>query len=61
MYYKCKIYPSSAIVYVREENLDVIVSYFTSVKDSLLIIDYLTDDEVNVETHNCFVELKCMR
>lgn len=61
MYYKITVYPTASPIYVKEEDLDVIVSYFTSHKDNVLILDYLSEDELKLEESQCFIELKANR
>lgn len=61
MYYKCKIYPTDVVVYVKENEFGVIVGYLLTLGNTPLITGYLSEDEVKAETNNCYVEFKCNR
>jgi hypothetical protein len=54
MYYKVKINSSNAVFFVSEDDFDCIVSELLSTSQTLLIIDYLSEEKLP-ET---YVELK---
>lgn len=57
MYYKCKIYPTYAVLYVKDCDIDAIVSELIRTAQTLLICDYFSEEELP----KCYLELKCIR